>query len=67
VWWFHIHRNRVYSVTSTSVNVPLWAPAAAALGILLLARRRAHATGLCDCRYNLSGLPPATPCPECGS
>jgi hypothetical protein len=54
-----------------SLAIPLWAPLLlAALPVVLLrqtarARRRA---GVCTaCAYDRRGLPPTSPCPECGS
>jgi|GEM_PF-6721050 hypothetical protein len=39
-----------------------------AVALLGLERHEGKFTGLCGkCRYDLSGLPPNTPCPECGS
>jgi len=55
---------------SGDVATPIWFPAAVlfSTGILLIPRwRRRSRTGLCPtCNYNLSGLPPNSPCPECG-
>jgi hypothetical protein len=55
------------------IEMPLWIPAAllAALALPMwwsvLHRRRAARAGTCPrCRYDLSGLPPGAPCPECG-
>lgn len=54
--------------TIVEVAVPLWALAlpAALLAAMLWHVRRPR-PGRCNhCGYNLSGLPPAAPCPECG-
>ncbi len=58
------------------LTLPLWIPAAlsavptaAAWHLHRLARRREHAarTHRCPrCGYDLAGIAPATPCPECG-
>ncbi|MGH7132666.1 MAG: hypothetical protein ACREJO_12040 [Phycisphaerales bacterium] len=69
-----IARYRTFARGNTFFDILLWPPALAALlaGVTLLySARRAerHASlGLCpNCRYNLAGLAPNTPCPECGS
>lgn len=53
-----------------SLNVPLWLPIAplAVPAILLWwsGRGRVRPGGCRGCRYDLSGLPPGAPCPECG-
>lgn len=55
------------------VGVPLWQPLLVLLPIVALAwhldltaLRRARAGHCPKCNYDLSGLPPGTPCPECG-
>jgi hypothetical protein len=49
-----------------TVTVPLWflflIPAAISADAW---RRRPRPPGVCDCGYDLSGLPPGSPCPEC--
>jgi hypothetical protein len=54
------------------LEVPLWIPAVLCAPISILTwrthiRRRAHAAWRCPaCGYDLSGLRPASLCPECG-
>jgi hypothetical protein len=54
--------------TITSINVPLWTLATLLIpGILLLYFPRPLKPNHCPhCRYNREGLPPNSPCPECG-
>jgi hypothetical protein len=57
----------------TESAIPLWIPTVAcvALAVLLAVpdwrNRFRPGPGQCPkCRYNLAGLPPNSPCPECG-
>lgn len=50
----------------TAIYTVLWVAALA--GFAELRRRRRRALGKCpNCLYNLRGLPPGSPCPECGT
>jgi hypothetical protein len=53
------------------VEFPLWFPPAVAMALTLCAarsQRRGGAGHLCPaCGYDLSGLPPGSPCPECAT
>lgn len=56
-----------------SITIPFWSIAAVLVvgaGVAWASELRAHRAvrmGLCPtCRYNLTGLPARTPCPECG-
>jgi hypothetical protein len=63
-WWFLSETGSVQSVWAA----PLWMPLVGTLvpGIVL-ERRTRHVRGHCRvCRYDLSGLPGGSPCPECG-
>ena len=74
VWWF----NAALRAPTPSrwpgwtmekrIEMPIWLPIAicAATGVWLC-RRALPRSGHCPrCRYNLAGLPPDSPCPECG-
>ena len=69
-WWFDMYRMG----TNWQWFIPLWLPVAAALIITGTAWRLDHLAcrrariGLCPkCRYSRTGLPPNSPCPECGT
>src|SRR5262249_20025072 len=70
-WWWEFDEGSLPH--DWSVLVPIWMLAlpslltsATAWRLDTLARRRAR-VGLCPkCGYNLAGLPPTSPCPECG-
>ena len=49
-------------------SIPFWLLIGAFSGLALLLRRQPRRErGLCPkCDYDLAGLPPGTPCPECG-
>ena len=52
------------------ICIPLWTAPLAALGVALseLRARRRALPGQCPrCHYDLSGLPPGSPCPECAA
>jgi hypothetical protein len=64
-WWFHYTRDDI-------LIIPLWsiflATGAASLSLVRAARSIAKRPGLChSCGYDRRGLPPDSPCPECGS
>jgi len=51
----------------SNLFVPLWLPAVAATAVFLWARRRMPRPGACYfCGYDVAGLHPSSPCPECG-
>jgi hypothetical protein len=64
--WYYSHEGRTYEVHS-----PLWP--LAVIGLLLFGtgtvlRRRSWPKTICrKCRYDLSGLAPGSPCPECAT
>jgi hypothetical protein len=70
MWWFFF----AWEPNRKTLAVPLWFPIAITLGLSALAwridlaaRRRAR-IGCCPkCSYNRTGLPAASPCPECGA
>ncbi len=50
-----------------SFALPFWAPILLVSALAYALHRRGPGPGLCRrCSYNLSGLPPGSPCPECG-
>jgi glycine/D-amino acid oxidase-like deaminating enzyme len=53
------------------IGLPLWPPVAAAFvltALLVYRERRRRLPGHCHrCRYDLSGLPEGSPCPECAA
>jgi hypothetical protein len=54
--------------TSYVLDAPLWPVGLASLGLSACAWRRRQRQGPSSCpscRYDLSGLPPGSPCPEC--
>jgi hypothetical protein len=56
----------MFAVPIWFIALLLWAPAAILLRSGILARRHAL-KGMCGkCNYNLAGLTPDAPCPECG-
>ncbi len=66
-WWFQSYR----SARQDWRCIPLWLPPIAAFALLeatrVLVRAQRRARNQCPrCAYNLRGLPPASPCPECG-
>jgi hypothetical protein len=71
-WWPGYLDLSVGTLTIDNYWVPLWMPAAgfAAPAAWLWSRNlaRRYKDGCCrKCGYALSGLAPATPCPECGT
>ena len=71
---FYIARYRVFGRGNTFLDILLWPPALAAFfasAALLHSAHRAQrraSIGLCpNCGYNLTGLTPDAPCPECGT
>lgn len=78
-WWF-THEQIVTSISSDGpvsmsmlevLSIPMWVPLALVALPTALAWRR-HLRRIppdhCPrCRYNLAGLPPNSPCPECGA
>ncbi len=73
VWSFDAYVGNPALLNSPSIAVPFWSIAmalAVPTGVawsLEFRKRRAVRTGHCPtCNYALSGLPPDTPCPECG-
>jgi hypothetical protein len=71
-WWrFEWH---VYSLEMWAIAFPIWLPLPLVLSATLgawrldtLARRRARSGKCPKCGYDRRGLPPSSPCPECGS
>jgi hypothetical protein len=54
--------------TEWMINVPLWMPLAACCATTAWGwRRPKRGLGRCPCGYDLKGLKPDAPCPECGS
>jgi hypothetical protein len=67
-WDYHAWGNP--SATTRILDLPLWPAAAfsAALSGLAWMRYCRRTPGVCRrCHYDLSGLPPGSPCPECAS
>lgn len=62
-WWFQVERGSHWFF-----GVPMWLVLAAPAALAALAWRAARPLpGRCaKCDYNLAGLPPSAPCPECG-
>lgn len=68
VWLPWLHHE---SPSSHRIDMPLWvvlAPALAPSAIFAWRQARRRARGECArCAYDLRGLPPGAPCPECGT
>ena len=64
VWLYYMPEDP----STGGLGVALWIPAAGLLGYgWCLWRQSRDLRGHCRrCRYDLSGLPPGAPCPECG-
>jgi hypothetical protein len=60
-----------WSTNLKTLAIPIWIPflvAAAPTAYLWWHDRRGGGAGLCPkCRYDLTGLAPDAPCPECGA
>jgi hypothetical protein len=69
--WPHLRtQDFLFQGRDTSLWLPLWIPALIALALTFAAWRSHGRTNrgasLCpSCNYDLSGLPPGSPCPEC--
>src|SRR5579862_6423400 len=69
MWWFHWNRWTNF-INVSQCFIPLWTVLLPFAGTSLWVVVRSHraTVGVCPhCRYNLSGLPPNSPCPECGT
>jgi len=70
LWLPSISRSSGYTGPALVINVPYWIPLGATListGLLYCRHSRRVRPGHCPkCRYDLSTLPPDSPCPECG-
>jgi hypothetical protein len=69
-WSASMKRNTLFN----SLDIPAWLVAIVPIGFSIfafghdsLARRRATLNLCPTCHYNRAGLPPQTPCPECGT
>jgi hypothetical protein len=49
------------------VAIPLWPFALGLAALSFVTHRRSPRNACRHCRYDLRGLPPTTPCPECGA